>query len=365
MAIESMVFFSLRSFINVVSACSRFVVLKYYIRYNSLMRTILVTGAAGFIGAALCKELAKDSRVIGVDNLNTYYDVNLKLYRLDLLKGNPLFTFVKGDLCDRTFLDKLFTNNKFDLVVNLAAQAGVRYSIENPDAYIQSNIIGFYNILEECRIHKIHRLIYASSSSVYGASKSSQFATSERTDFPVSLYAATKKCDELLAYSYAKLYGFECSGLRFFTVYGPAGRPDMAYFKFAERIRMGLPIEVYNHGNLYRDFTYIDDIVQGILAITKADLPTDPFGVPASVFNIGNNHPVKLLDFINTLEGCLLESGVIHEPARKILLPMQPGDVPSTCADISDLERIVGFKPSTQLKEGLTRFVQWYKDYIS
>ena len=334
---------------------------------------ILVTGAAGFIGSNLARELLKrGDKIIGIDNLNDYYDVNLKIERLKELNEYKTFTFIKMDIADKAALDELFNKYNFDVVVNLAAQAGVRYSIINPDAYVQSNLIGFYNILEECRNHPVNHLVYASSSSVYGSNKKVPYSTDDKVDNPVSLYAATKKSNELMAHAYAKLYNIPCTGLRFFTVYGPAGRPDMAYFSFTNKLIKGEKIKIFNYGNCKRDFTYIDDIVDGIIkVIDKAPskqngedgLPIPPY----KIYNIGNNHPANLLDFVNILQEELINAKVLPSDydfeAHKELVAMQPGDVPVTYADTSALEKDFGFKPSTPLREGLRHFAKWYYDY--
>ena len=322
------------------------------------MSTILVTGAAGFIGYHLSKALLKSGeQVVGYDNLNDYYEVSLKESRLEQLRNYDVFTFVKGDLADKEALMTLCEQYHFDKVVNLAAQAGVRYSIENPDAYINSNIIGFYNILECCRHYPVKHLVFASSSSVYGANKKIPFSTEDKVDQPVSLYAATKKSNELLAYSYCKLYGIPATGLRFFTVYGPYGRPDMAYFKFTRAIEAGETIKVFNHGDMYRDFTYIDDIVEGVVRLLSHVPKQDENGTAYKIYNIGNNQPEKLMDFIEILEDA------IGKKAEKEFLPMQPGDVYQTYADVTDLMADVGFKPETSLREGIGRFMDWYKEY--
>ena len=318
----------------------------------------LVTGGAGFIGYHLSKQLLEyDCTVIGYDNLNDYYEVQLKYDRLKDLEGREGYTFIKGDLADKETLGKLFQEYSFDIVVNLGAQAGVRYSIDNPDAYISSNMIGFYNILECCRHYPVEHLVYASSSSVYGANKKVPFSVEDKVDYPVSLYAATKKSNELMAHCYSKLYGIPATGLRFFTVYGPFGRPDMAYFKFAKKIMAGETIQIYNNGDMMRDFTYIDDIVKGITNI----LPNPPAeigtGARYKVYNIGNNKPEKLMDYIETLEKHL------GREAKKEFLPMQPGDVYQTYADVSDLMHDFDFKPSTSIDEGLGKFVTWFKEY--
>lgn len=337
-------------------------------------RKILVTGAAGFIGAFLCKRLLEttNNEVVGLDNLNDYYDVSLKEARLEMLKPFNKFTFIKGDISDKAFIDKLFGEYKFDIVVNLAAQAGVRYSIDHPDVYINSNIIGFYNILEACRYHPVKHLVYASSSSVYGGNTKVPFSTDDKVDNPVSLYAATKKSDELLAHAYSKLYNIPTTGLRFFTVYGPMGRPDMAYFSFTNKLIKGETIEIFNYGNCKRDFTYIDDIVEGVIRVmNKAPekkngedgLPIPPY----KIYNIGNNSPENLLGFVEILSEELVRAGVLPKDfdfkSHKKLVPMQKGDVPITYADTSDLEKDFGYKPSTSLRKGLRRFCEWFKKY--
>lgn len=339
-------------------------------------KSIIVTGAAGFIGANLSKCLLQefsDAQIIGLDNVNDYYDIRLKEYRLNELMTYPNFTFIKGNLADKALIERTFEQYQPKVVVNLAAQAGVRYSITNPDAYIESNLIGFYNILEACRYYPVEHLVYASSSSVYGSNKKVPYSTEDKVDNPVSLYAATKKSNELMAHAYAKLYNIPCTGLRFFTVYGPAGRPDMAYFGFTNKLRQGEIIQIFNYGNCKRDFTYIDDIVEGIVRVMqhapeKASgedgLPIPPY----ALYNIGNNQPENLLDFVQILSEELVRAGVIPEnydfEAHKQLVPMQPGDVPVTYADTSALERDFGFKPSTPLREGLRRFAEWYKAYM-
>ena len=345
-------------------------------------KKILVTGGAGFIGSNLIKRLFEDTKnatIVNLDNLNNYYDVSLKKYRLDLLmqKSEQLhvdYSFVKGDLADKTLIDKLFAQYKFDVVVNLAAQAGVRYSIENPDAYIQSNMIGFYNILEACRHNPVEHLVYASSSSVYGGNKKVPFAVEDRVDNPVSLYAATKKSNELFAHCYSKLYNIPTTGLRFFTVYGPAGRPDMAYFGFTNKLLKGQTIQIFNYGNCRRDFTYVDDIVEGIVRVMQGaperkngedGLPVPPY----AVYNIGGGQPENLLDFVNILQEELLRAGVLPKDydfeSHKQLVPMQPGDVPTTYADATALERDFGFTPKITLREGLRQFAEWYKSYYN
>ena len=341
-------------------------------------KTILVTGSAGFIGSNLVKRLLLECNqctVIGFDNCNDYYDVSLKEYRLkelENIKTNNQYTFIKGDLCDKPLLESLFDKYHFDIVVNLAAQAGVRYSITNPDAYINSNIIGFYNILELCRYYPIEHLVYASSSSVYGGNKKVPFSTDDKVDNPVSLYAATKKSNELLAHAYSKLYNIPTTGLRFFTVYGPAGRPDMAYFGFTNKLIKGQTIEIFNYGNCKRDFTYVDDIVEGVMRV-MAKAPEKKNGEdglplpPYKVYNIGNNNPENLLDFVQILSEELVRAKVLPPDfdfeAHKKLVPMQAGDVPITFADTSALEKDFGFKPHTSLKEGLRKFAEWYYEF--
>ena len=342
---------------------------------------ILVTGSAGFIGANLVLRLLDSEEplhIVGLDNMKAYYDPSLKEYRLRLIDEKSrqhtehTYSFVKGDLADKSLIDRLFAENHFDIVVNLAAQAGVRYSIENPDAYIQSNIVGFYNILEACRQHPVKHFVYASSSSVYGGNKKVPFSTDDRVDNPVSLYAATKKSNELFAHCYSKLYDIPTTGLRFFTVYGPAGRPDMAYFSFTDKLLRGETIQIFNHGNCRRDFTYIDDIVEGIMRVMqkapahrKGDdgLPEPPY----ALYNIGGGRPENLLDFVQTLQEELVKAGVLPVDydfeAHKKLVPMQPGDVPTTYADSAGLERDFSFTPRITLREGLRKFVEWYKEY--
>ncbi len=330
----------------------------------------LITGAAGFIGFHLSKRLlGQGNSVVGIDNLNEYYDVNLKKSRLNELKGDSEFIFHELDLVDRKGIEKLFSENRFDYVVNLAAQAGVRYSLTNPHAYIDSNIVGFLNILEGCRNSDIKHLVFASSSSVYGANTMMPFSVHHNVDHPISLYAATKKSNELMAHAYSSLYKLPCTGLRFFTVYGPLGRPDMALFLFTKAILENRPIDVYNQGKMKRDFTYIDDIVEGVVRVT-VNIPEPDTGwnsdepdsatsyAPYRIYNIGNNSPIELLKFIEVLEDCL------GKKAEKNLLPMQPGDVHETCADVDDLIDI-GFKPSTPIEKGIKKFVEWYLDYYS
>ena len=355
-------------------------------------KTILVTGGAGFIGSNLIKRLLKDLKsatIVNIDNMNAYYDVSLKEYRLEQLKvesGKFLdepsdkverkvnYQFVKGDIADKALIDKLFAENKFDVVVNLAAQAGVRYSIENPDAYIMSNMMGFYNILEACRHNPVEHLVYASSSSVYGGNKKVPFSTDDRVDNPVSLYAATKKSNELFAHCYSKLYNIPTTGLRFFTVYGPAGRPDMAYFGFTNKLLKGETIKIFNYGNCRRDFTYVDDIVEGIVRVMQGaperkkgedGLPIPPY----AVYNIGGGQPENLLDFVQILQEELVRAGVLPTDfdfeAHRELVPMQPGDVPTTYADATALERDFGFTPKITLREGLRKFAEWYKSYYN
>ncbi len=335
---------------------------------------ILITGVAGFIGSFLCNRILEKSNdiVVGIDNLNDYYDISLKEERLNKLNSFKNFLFLKGDISDKSFVDSLFRENEFEIVINLAAQAGVRYSITNPDVYINSNIIGFYNILEACRSHPVKHLVYASSSSVYGGNKKVPFSTDDKVDNPVSLYAATKKSNELLAHAYSKLYNIPTTGLRFFTVYGPAGRPDMAYFGFTNKLIKGETIEIFNYGNCKRDFTYVDDIVEGIIRVmNKAPekkigedgLPLPPY----KIYNIGNNNPENLLDFVQILSEELVRAKVLPEDydfeAHKKLVPMQKGDVPITYADTSALEKDFGYKPSTSLRKGLRQFAEWFRKH--
>lgn len=344
------------------------------------MKTILITGAAGFIGSNLVQVLLKELpevHIIGLDSMNDYYDVSLKDYRLQQISelgaiSSGKWTFVKGNIADKQLVDALFEEYKFDIVVNLAAQAGVRYSITNPAAYIESNIIGFYNILEACRAHPVQHLVYASSSSVYGSNEKVPYSTDDRVDNPVSLYAATKKSNELLAHSYSKLYDIPATGLRFFTVYGPAGRPDMAYFGFTNKLRNGDIIEIFNYGNCKRDFTYIDDIVEGVKRVMfgapKKQLGQDGLPIaPHMIYNIGNSNPENLLDFVQILSEELVLAGVLPEDydfeSHKKLVPMQPGDVPITFADTTPLERDFGFKPNTSIRQGLRNFAEWYKEF--
>ena len=339
-------------------------------------KTILITGAAGFIGSNLVKELfntVDDIKIIGIDNMNDYYDVSIKEYRLDEInKLNKNFIFIKGDISDKDTIDNLFNEYKPSVVVNLAAQAGVRYSITNPDAYIKSNLIGFYNILEACRNNPVEHLVYASSSSVYGSNKKVPYSTDDKVDNPVSLYAATKKSNELMAHAYSKLYNIPSTGLRFFTVYGPAGRPDMAYFGFTNKLLKGETIEIFNYGNCKRDFTYIDDIVEGVKRVMQGapdkKLGEDGLPIPPyAVYNIGNQNPENLLDFVDILQQELIDAGVLPKDydfkAHKKLVPMQPGDVPITYADTTPLEKDFGFKPSTPLRMGLRNFAKWYKEF--
>jgi nucleoside-diphosphate-sugar epimerase len=343
------------------------------------MKKILVTGSAGFIGSNLVKRLFKEMKegvIVGIDNMNNYYDPSLKEYRLkELAAAVPAgidYKFVKGSIANRDLINKLFEEYKFDIVVNLAAQAGVRYSIENPDVYIESNIIGFYNILEACRHNPVEHLVYASSSSVYGGNKKVPFSTDDRVDNPVSLYAATKKSNELMAHCYSKLYNIPSTGLRFFTVYGPAGRPDMAYFGFTNKLLRGDTIQIYNYGNCRRDFTYVDDIVEGVYRVMQK-APSKAVGAdglpipPYAVYNIGGGQPENLLDFVSILQEELLRAGVLPADydfdAHKKLVPMQPGDVPVTYADSTALERDFGFTPRITLREGLRKFAEWYKEY--
>ena len=339
-------------------------------------KTILVTGAAGFIGSNLSKRLLNDYegiKVIGIDSITDYYDVRLKYARLEELQGlGKAWTFVQGSIADKALIDRLFEESRIDVVVNLAAQAGVRYSITNPGSYIESNLIGFYNLLEACRHHEVEHLVYASSSSVYGSNKKVPYSTDDKVDNPVSLYAATKKSNELMAHAYSKLYNIPSTGLRFFTVYGPAGRPDMAYFGFTDKLVKGETIKIFNYGNCKRDFTYIDDIVEGVIRVMQHapekrngedGLPIPPY----KVYNIGNNQPENLLDFVTILQEELLRAEVLPSnynfEAHKELVPMQPGDVPVTYADTTPLEQDFGFKPATPLREGLRKFAEWYRGY--
>lgn len=339
------------------------------------MKTYFITGTAGFIGSNLVKKILseeKDIKIVGLDNMNDYYDVKIKESRLKELEKFDNFTFIKGNLADKELINKIFEEYKPEIVVNLAAQAGVRYSITNPDAYIESNLIGFYNILEGCRHNPVKHLVYASSSSVYGTNKKVPYSTEDKVDNPVSLYAATKKSNELLAHSYSKLYNIPSTGLRFFTVYGPAGRPDMAYFGFTNKLIKGEKIQIFNYGNCKRDFTYIDDIVEGISRVIKKapekkngedGLPIPPY----AIYNIGNSNPENLLDFVNILQEELVRAGVLPEDynfeEHKELVAMQPGDVPITYADTAPLEKKFGFRPNTTLREGLRKFAEWYKEF--
>ncbi len=343
-------------------------------------KSILITGAAGFIGANLVQALmsmGEPMTIVGLDNMNDYYDVSLKEYRLCEIeksaeKSGANWHFVRGSIADKGLVDSLFEEHRFDIVVNLAAQAGVRYSIDHPDVYIESNVIGFYNVLEACRNYPVEHLVYASSSSVYGTNKKIPYSTDDNVDSPVSLYAATKKSNELMAHAYSKLYNIPSTGLRFFTVYGPAGRPDMAYFGFTNKLLRGETIEIFNYGNCKRDFTYVDDIVEGVIRVMGSapakecgddGLPIPPY----KVYNIGNNSPENLLDFVRILGEELIAAEVLPKDfdisAHSKLVPMQPGDVPITYADVTPLERDFGFKPSTSLREGLRKFAAWYKDY--
>ena len=347
------------------------------LKYNVTLegKTVLVTGVAGFIGSYLAKRLFKDFKeikVVGIDNMNDYYDVNIKKERLHDLTLQKNFVFVEDSIANKAAIERIFVEYKPSVVVNLAAQAGVRYSITHPDAYIESNLIGFYNILEACRHHEVEHLVYASSSSVYGSNKNVPYSTDDKVDNPVSLYAATKKSDELMAHAYSKLYNIPSTGLRFFTVYGPAGRPDMAYFGFTDKLRAGKTIQIFNYGNCKRDFTYIDDIVEGIVRVMQHapekqngedGLPIPPY----KLYNIGNNQPENLLDFVTILQEELIRAKVLPAnydfEAHQELVPMQPGDVPETYADTAPLEQDFGFKPSTSLKEGLQTFSEWYAQY--
>lgn len=333
-------------------------------------KTVLITGAAGFIGSNLIKclmEMNQDITIIGLDNVNDYYEVALKEARLAELSQYTKFTFIKGNIADKGLVESVFEKYKPQLVVNLAAQAGVRYSITNPDAYIEANIMGFYNILECCRHNPVEHLVYASSSSVYGMNKKIPYSTEDKVDMPVSLYATTKKSNELMAHAYSKLYDIPSTGLRFFTVYGPAGRPDMAYFGFTNKLRAGEKIQIFNYGNCKRDFTYIDDIVTGVVKVMQKAPDANADGVKYKVYNIGNNQPENLLDFVDILQQELIRAGVLEADydfeAHKELVPMQPGDVEMTYADVDDLIRDFGFKPETSLREGLRAFAEWYKAY--
>lgn len=348
------------------------------VKYNVDLegKTVLVTGAAGFIGSNLVKRLFrdyKDIKVVGIDSVTDYYDVNIKYERLKEIESlNRDWTFVKASIADRDVVNDLFDKYHFSVVVNLAAQAGVRYSITNPDAYIESNLIGFYNILEACRHHEVEHLVYASSSSVYGSNKKVPYSTDDKVDNPVSLYAATKKGNELMAHAYSKLYNIPSTGLRFFTVYGPAGRPDMAYFGFTDKLVKGETIKIFNYGNCKRDFTYVEDIVEGVVRVMQhaPEKKTGEDGLPIppyKVYNIGNSHPENLLEFVNILQEELVRAGVLPPDydfdAHKELVPMQPGDVPVTYADTTPLEQDFGFKPNTPLRDGLRRFSEWYKRF--
>lgn len=348
--------------------------LEYNISLNG--KTVLVTGAAGFIGSNLVKRLFhefQDIRIVGIDSITDYYDVNIKYGRLQEIEAlGRDWTFVKANIADKGIVNELFSKYHFSVVVNLAAQAGVRYSITNPDAYIESNIIGFYNILEACRHNEVEHLVYASSSSVYGSNKKVPYSTDDKVDNPVSLYAATKKSNELMAHAYSKLYNIPSTGLRFFTVYGPAGRPDMAYFGFTNKLVKGETIQIFNYGNCKRDFTYVDDIVEGVVRVMQhaPEKQTGEDGLPVppyKVYNIGNSHPENLLEFVDILQQELLRAGVLPQDydfdSHKKLVPMQPGDVPVTYADTTPLENDFGFRPSTPLRDGLRAFAQWYKSY--
>ena len=351
--------------------------LQYNIELNG--KTILITGAAGFIGANLAKRLLTDfpnCKIVGIDSITDYYDVSLKYERLEKLESfGERFVFVQGSIADKTLINRIFEEYKPAVVVNLAAQAGVRYSITNPDAYVESNLIGFYNILEACRHNPVEHLVYASSSSVYGSNKKVPYSTEDKVDNPVSLYAATKKSNELLAHAYSKLYNIPSTGLRFFTVYGPCGRPDMAYFGFTDKLVKGENIKIFNYGNCQRDFTYIDDIVEGVVRVMQhaPERNTGDDGLPVppyKLYNIGNSAPENLLDFVTILQEELVRAGILPADydfeAHKELEPMQPGDVPVTFADTTPLERDFGFRPSTPLRTGLRRFAKWYKEfYIS
>lgn len=344
-------------------------------KINLQNKIVLVTGSSGFIGSALCKRLLNEVdgiTVIGIDNMNDYYDIRIKEQRLSELEKFNNYKFIKGSIADKSLIDKIFEQYKPSVVVNLAAQAGVRYSITNPDAYIESNLIGFYNILEACRNNPVEHLVYASSSSVYGSNKEVPYSTDDKVDNPVSLYAATKKSNELMAHAYSKLYNIPSTGLRFFTVYGPSGRPDMAYFGFTNKLINGETINIFNYGNCKRDFTFIDDIVEGVIRVMKGapdkkmgedGLPIPPY----AVYNIGNSNPENLLDFVNILQEELVNAGVLPKDfdfeSHKELVAMQPGDVPVTYADTKPLEDDYGFKPNTSLRDGLRAFAKWYKEF--
>ena len=366
--------------IKVRNSCVDFKKGMVFSMYNLELKgkKIFVTGAAGFIGSNLCNALLKKEDIkliVGIDNMNDYYDVNLKEYRLKELVSYNNFKFVKGSIADKALIDNIFNEYKPDIVVNLAAQAGVRYSITNPDAYIESNMLGFYNILEACRhsydngAKGVEHLVYASSSSVYGTNKKIPYSTQDKVDNPVSLYAATKKSNELFAHAYSKLYNIPSTGLRFFTVYGPAGRPDMAYFGFTNKLLKGETIQIFNYGNCKRDFTYIDDIVTGVVNVMKKTPDPNENGVRYKVYNIGNNQPENLLDFVDILQQELVNAEVLPKDydfeAHKELVPMQPGDVEITYADVDELVKDFGFKPDTSLREGLRRFAKWYKEFYS
>lgn len=333
-------------------------------------KTVFITGAAGFIGSNLAKVLLErfeDIKIVGLDNMNDYYDVRIKQARVEQLLEDKNFTFIKGDLADKETVISIFEKYKPQVVVNLGAQAGVRYSIINPDAYIASNLVGFYNILEGCRHFPVEHLVYASSSSVYGANKKIPYSTEDKVDNPVSLYAATKKSNELMAHAYSKLYDIPATGLRFFTVYGPAGRPDMAYFGFTNKLLAGEKIQIFNFGHCKRDFTYIDDIVTGVIDVMQKSPDVCETGARYKIYNIGNNNPENLLDFVDILQQELIRAGVLPEDydfeSHKELVPMQPGDVEVTYADVTELEKDFGFKPSTPLRDGLRKFAQWYKEF--
>ncbi|MES9744515.1 NAD-dependent epimerase/dehydratase family protein [Priestia megaterium] len=342
-------------------------------------KTILITGAAGFIGFYLAKQILETNdnavSVIGLDDMNDYYDVSLKKTRLSALnevasnEDRGSFIFIEGSIADKALIDSVFKKYKPEIVVNLAAQAGVRYSITNPEAYVESNLVGFFNILEACRhsykdgARGVQHLVYASSSSVYGSNKKIPYSTDDKVDNPVSLYAATKKSNELLAHSYSELYGIPSTGLRFFTVYGPMGRPDMAYFGFTNKLVKGEKIQIFNYGDMKRDFTYVDDIVTGVINVMNKAPQANEDGVKYKIYNIGNNQPESLMYFVETLEKCLMKENIINKPAEKELLPMQPGDVYQTYADVDDLVKDFDFKPSTTLEEGLSKFAKWYKEY--
>jgi len=358
----------LQAFLPVIKSKKESGNFMYNVDLNN--KTILITGVAGFIGSYLVKRLFSEFegiKIVGIDNMNDYYDVRLKKARLKEIENEGNFKFIKGSIADKELILAVFDEYRPQVVVNLAAQAGVRYSITNPDAYIESNIVGFFNVLEGCRHYPVEHLVYASSSSVYGNNKKVPYSTDDKVDNPISLYAATKKSNELMAYSYSKLFGIPATGLRFFTVYGPAGRPDMAYFGFTNKLLAGEKIQIFNYGNCKRDFTYIDDIITGVVNVMQKTPEKDEAGVKYKVYNIGNNKPENLLDFVDILQQELVRAKVLPEDydfeAHKELVPMQPGDVEITYADVDELVKDFGFKPSTSLREGLRKFAEWYKEF--